>query len=87
MRDRAQVNYLAAFVGDEAVKYLQHYTDKNGADIIIKGVWTYLDVHYKDYYRVQRALAKYKRFKQDNKAFPEFIAELNRLQSEAAIDD
>jgi len=84
--DRACVLYVSAFLSDEAAKYLKHHTDRNGTATTIASVWEYLDARYQDVHRVQRALAEHERFKQGGKPFPEFIAELNRLQSEAAID-
>jgi hypothetical protein len=84
--DRAQVDYVCAFVEDEAAEYLQYYTNRMGDDVTIEGTWDYLDQRYHDPHREQRAMAEHDKFKQGNKPFPEFIAELDRLQSEAGID-
>jgi hypothetical protein len=84
--DQERVDYVCAFLKGEAAKYVQHYTKQMGQDILVEGVWEYLDRRYEDTHRQQRARAEHDKFKQGNKPFPEFIAELDRLQSEAGID-
>jgi hypothetical protein len=84
--DQEQVDYVCAFLKGEAAKYLQHYVKQTGQDILVEGVWEYLDRRYEDAHRQQRARAEHDKLKQGNKPFPEFIAELDRLQSEAGID-
>jgi hypothetical protein len=84
--DQEQVDYMCAFLKGEAAKYMQHYVKQMGQDILVEGVWEYLDRRYEDAHRQQRARAEHDKFKQGNKPFPEFIAELDRLQSKAGID-
>jgi len=84
--DQERVDYIYAFLKGEAASYMQHYTKQMGQDIMVEGVWEYLDRRYEDTHRRQRARAEHDKFKQGNKLFPEFIAELDRLQSEAGID-
>jgi hypothetical protein len=84
--DQEQVDYVCAFLKGEAANYMQHYNKQMGQDIIMEGVWEHLDRRYEDVHRQQRARAEHEKFKQGNKPFPEFIAELDRLQSEAGID-
>lgn len=82
----AQVDYICAFLEEEAAMYLEHYTKQMGNNITVEGVWAYLDRRYDDPHRAQRAKTEHEKLKQGNKTFPEFIAELDRLQSEAGID-
>jgi hypothetical protein len=81
-----QVAYIYALLEGSAAEYLSHYFKLWGQDVTVIGVWEYLDRRYEDVHRKQRAAAEHDNLKQGSKPFPEFMAELDRLQSEAGID-
>jgi hypothetical protein len=82
-----EVAYIASFLTDQAGMYIQPHQDQIAlGQIQSREFWSFMDARYDDVHRQKRAGMEYDHLKQGNKPFTEFIAELERLSSEAGFD-
>jgi len=79
--------YMASFCEGDAGMYLQPYEKRISAGILLYDeFWAVMDARYDDPHRQKRAAIDFKNLKQGSKPFIEFLADFERLSSEAALD-
>jgi hypothetical protein len=82
-----QTRFVRAHVLGNAAIYLEHFASMKGdAQYEASEMLQYLDQRYDDPHKAQKAMSEHARCRQGNQEFSEFMAELDRLQSEAGID-
>jgi Zinc knuckle/Retrotransposon gag protein len=79
--------YMASFCEGDAGIYLQSYEKQIAAGTLgYDEFWSIMDARYDDPHRQKRAAIEFKNLKQGSKPFVEFLADFERLSSEAALD-
>jgi hypothetical protein len=79
--------YMSSFCDGQCGTYLQPYNTRiaNG-QMSCDEFWDFMDARFEDVHRQRRAAIEFNNFNQGNKPFNEFMAELDRLSSEAGFD-
>jgi hypothetical protein len=83
----SQTQFLLAFLSGEAAQYAEYFIRRQTGPYLAEELFKHLDLRYNDPHQKQRALAEHDRLKQGGKTFPEFVLELERLQSEAGVEE
>jgi hypothetical protein len=79
--------YMSSFCEGEAGMYIQSYENRiAGGTLSYEEFWTIMDARYHDPHRQKRAAIEFNNLKQGLRPFVEFLAEFERLSSEAALD-
>jgi hypothetical protein len=78
--------YMASFCKGDAGIYLQSYKKPIATGTLdYDKFWSIMDARYNDPHRQKYAAIKFKNLKQGSKPFVEFLADFERLSSEAAL--
>jgi hypothetical protein len=79
--------YMASFCEGDAGIYLQSYEKRIATGTLdYDEFWSIMDARYDDPHRQKRAAIEFKNLKQGSRPFVEFLADFERLSSEAGLD-